>query len=139
MRALCAVHGAASRASLPGLQHAAARGRAAALATAAANLMNRLNDIPFESIGKSVDQTLAGVNALVNNKQLAESLAALRATLAAHGLACISGWYSGRLAGRSADDEIREVAPGLFLGPAMWKSGNEKTLVLFFALDARLS
>ena len=35
--------------------------------------------------------------------------AALRATLAAHGLACISGWYSGRLAGRSADDEIREV------------------------------
>jgi inosose dehydratase len=35
--------------------------------------------------------------------------AALRETLAAHGLACISGWYSGRLAGRSADDEIREV------------------------------
>jgi len=35
--------------------------------------------------------------------------AALRATLAAHGLACVSGWYSGRLAGRSADDEIREV------------------------------
>ena len=35
--------------------------------------------------------------------------AALGATLGAHGLACVSGWYSGRLAGRSADDEIREV------------------------------
>jgi inosose dehydratase len=35
--------------------------------------------------------------------------AALRATLGAHGLACVSGWYSGRLAGRSADDEIRAV------------------------------
>lgn len=40
---------------------------------------------------------------------------------------------------RHVHDEIREVAPGLFLGPAMWKSGNEKTLVLFFGLDARLS
>lgn len=36
-------------------------------------------------------------------------------------------------------DEIREVSPGLFLGPAMWKSRERKTLVLWFALDSRLS
>jgi hypothetical protein len=34
-------------------------------------------------------------------------------------------------------DEVREVSPGLFLGPAMWKRGGEKTLVLWFALDTR--
>jgi len=36
-------------------------------------------------------------------------------------------------------DEIREVAPGLFLGPAMWKGKDKKTLVLWFALDSRLA
>jgi hypothetical protein len=40
---------------------------------------------------------------------------------------------------RRIHDEIREVAPGLFLGPAMWKSGRDKQLVLWFALDSRLS
>jgi hypothetical protein len=40
---------------------------------------------------------------------------------------------------RHIHDEIREVTPGLFLGPAMWKSAREKTLVLWFGLDARLS
>ena len=41
---------------------------------------------------------------------------------------------------RHVHDEIREVAPGLFLGPAMWKGATgDRTLVLFFALDARLS
>ena len=35
--------------------------------------------------------------------------AALRATLAAHELACVSGWWSGRLAGRSVEEELREV------------------------------
>ena len=40
---------------------------------------------------------------------------------------------------RRIHDEIREVSPGLFLGPAMWKRGAEKVLVLWFALDARLS
>jgi hypothetical protein len=45
---------------------------------------------------------------------------------------------------RHVHDEIREVVPGLFLGPAMWKSAiktahSDKTLVLFFALDARFS
>ena len=52
------------------------------VATAAANLVNRLNDIPFESIGQNLNQTLAGVNALVNDKQLGDSVTALRATLA---------------------------------------------------------
>ena len=44
-------------------------------------------------------------------------------------------------------DEIREVSPGLFLGPAMWRSAiaeraardDRKTLLLWFALDARMS
>jgi hypothetical protein len=40
---------------------------------------------------------------------------------------------------RAIHDEIREVAPGLFLGPAMWKSRRSKTLVVWFALDSRLS
>lgn len=40
---------------------------------------------------------------------------------------------------RHIHDEIREVAEGLFLGPAMWKRGDDKTLVLWFALDSRLS
>jgi inosose dehydratase len=35
--------------------------------------------------------------------------AALRATLSAHGLACVSGWYSGCLAKRGVEEEIREV------------------------------
>ena len=51
------------------------------VATAATNLVNRLSDIPFESIGKNLDQTLAGVNALVNDKQLGEAVANLRSTL----------------------------------------------------------
>jgi paraquat-inducible protein B len=52
------------------------------IATAAGNLVNRLNSIPFESIGQNLNQTLAGVNALVNDKQLAESVTELRTTLA---------------------------------------------------------
>jgi paraquat-inducible protein B len=57
-------------------------GSADDVATAATNLVNRLNDFPFESIGRNLDETLAGVNALVNDKQLAESVTELRATLA---------------------------------------------------------
>jgi hypothetical protein len=37
---------------------------------------------------------------------------------------------------RKIHDEIREVSPGIFVGPAMWKSGAKKTLVLWFGLDA---
>jgi len=40
---------------------------------------------------------------------------------------------------RHVHDEIREITPGLFLGPAMWKTARDKVLVLWFALDARLS
>jgi hypothetical protein len=40
---------------------------------------------------------------------------------------------------RRIHDEVREVAPGLFLGPAMWKTAEDKVLVLWFALDSRLS
>lgn len=80
------------------------------VATAATNLVNRLSDIPFESIGKNLDQTLAGVNGLVNDKQLSESLAALRTTLTStqalvqnldHGVSSITP----RLPGMAADLE----------------------------------
>jgi len=40
---------------------------------------------------------------------------ALKAKLGEYGLACVSGWYSGRLAGRSVEEEIRAVAPHLEL------------------------
>lgn len=40
---------------------------------------------------------------------------ALGRVLAAHGLALVSGWYSGRLAQRSAEDEIAAVGPHLRL------------------------
>ncbi len=40
---------------------------------------------------------------------------------------------------RHIHDEVREVSPGLFLGPAMWKSNKGKALVLWFGLDSRLS
>jgi hypothetical protein len=37
---------------------------------------------------------------------------------------------------RKIRDEIREIAPRLFLGPAMWKTGKDSSvLVLWFALD----
>jgi hypothetical protein len=37
---------------------------------------------------------------------------------------------------RKIHDEIREISPGIFLGPAMWKGPAAKTLVLWFGLDA---
>ena len=40
---------------------------------------------------------------------------ALKAVLHKHNLACVSGWYSGELARRSADEEIDAVAPHLEL------------------------
>jgi inosose dehydratase len=40
---------------------------------------------------------------------------ALRNVLSAHGLELVSGWYSGRLAGRSVEDEIAAVRPHLRL------------------------
>ena len=52
--------------------------------------------------------------------------AALRAKLSAYGLACVSGWYSGRLAGRSVEEEIREVEPHLRL-----LTGNEAQVMVY--------
>ena len=40
---------------------------------------------------------------------------ALRAVLGKYGLACVSGWYSGRLAERSAEEEIAAIGPHLAL------------------------
>lgn len=40
---------------------------------------------------------------------------ALRTVLAQHGLALVSGWYSGRLAARTAEEEIEAVGPHLEL------------------------
>ncbi len=40
---------------------------------------------------------------------------------------------------RKIHDEIREVSPGLFLGPAMLKTEAKKVHVLWFGLDSRLS
>jgi hypothetical protein len=38
---------------------------------------------------------------------------------------------------RKVHDELREISPGMFLGPAMWKTGdNAAANVLWFALDA---
>ncbi len=37
---------------------------------------------------------------------------------------------------RRIHDEIREVSPGLFLGPAMWKTQTHPRTILWFALDA---
>jgi hypothetical protein len=39
---------------------------------------------------------------------------------------------------RAIHDEIREVEPGLFLGPAMWKAAGGPKLVLWFALDTHV-
>lgn len=52
------------------------------IATAASNLMNRLNGIPFETIGQNLNQTLAGANALLNDRQLTRTVASLQSTLA---------------------------------------------------------
>ena len=40
---------------------------------------------------------------------------------------------------RRVHDEIRELSPRLFLGPAMWKTRRGPTTVLWFALDGRAS
>ena len=38
---------------------------------------------------------------------------------------------------RKIHDEVREVSPGLFLGPAMWKARSGRVTLLWFALDTR--
>ena len=36
---------------------------------------------------------------------------------------------------RRIHDEVREVSPGVFMGPAMWKTAKGKLTLLWFALD----
>ena len=36
---------------------------------------------------------------------------------------------------RKIHDEVREVSPGLFLGPAMWKGRSGRVTLLWFALE----
>ncbi len=38
---------------------------------------------------------------------------------------------------RQIHDELRDVSPGLFLGPAMWKTSRGPKLVLFFGIAPR--
>ncbi|MCB9595724.1 MAG: hypothetical protein H6719_23585 [Sandaracinaceae bacterium] len=38
---------------------------------------------------------------------------------------------------RQIRDELRELRPGLFLGPALWKTKRDPVLVLWFAIDNR--
>ncbi|MFE8072286.1 hypothetical protein QQM79_14615 [Marinobacteraceae bacterium S3BR75-40.1] len=38
---------------------------------------------------------------------------------------------------RGIRDELREVSPGLFIGPAMWQQGEHCTTVLWFGIDTR--
>lgn len=52
------------------------------IASAAASLVNRLNDIPFASIGNNLNALLAGSSALVNDKRLPEAVGSLQTTLA---------------------------------------------------------
>jgi paraquat-inducible protein B len=51
------------------------------LAGSASALMARLGSIPFEQIGQNLNQTLAGVNGVVNDPALRQSLVALQSTL----------------------------------------------------------
>jgi len=52
------------------------------IAGAAAALMAKLQAIPFQEIGDNLNQTLAGMNNMVNGAQLREAIASLRTTLA---------------------------------------------------------
>jgi paraquat-inducible protein B len=52
------------------------------LATSASALMARISTIPFEQIGQNLNQTLAGVNGVVNDPALRQSVQELRTTLA---------------------------------------------------------
>lgn len=52
------------------------------IVTAATALMARLQAIPFDQISQNLNETLAGVNGLVNGAQLKDSVASLQATLA---------------------------------------------------------
>jgi paraquat-inducible protein B len=54
----------------------------AGITNAVNQLLAKLNQMPFDQIGKDISSTLQGVNGLVNGPQLAQSLTALQGTLA---------------------------------------------------------
>ncbi|HTS23724.1 MAG TPA: myo-inosose-2 dehydratase [Casimicrobiaceae bacterium] len=70
-------------------------------------------ETPFE-VALSEGKAIGYQGFELGNKFPRES-AALRAVLAKHGLELVSGWYSGRLARRSAEEEIAAVGPHLEL------------------------
>ncbi|HEX5865182.1 MAG TPA: myo-inosose-2 dehydratase [Casimicrobiaceae bacterium] len=78
------------------------------------------DDLPWLGGETSLEVALAEGKAIgyqgfeLGNKFPRES-AALRAVLAKHGLELVSGWYSGELARRSAEEEIAAVGPHLKL------------------------
>jgi len=61
--------------SLPG-------GSSGDIATAAGALMSKLQSMPFDQIGKNLNELLAGANGLVNDSGLRQTVASLQATLA---------------------------------------------------------
>ena len=52
------------------------------IVSSAGALVAKLQSIPFEQISQNLNQTLAGLNGLVNGAQFKESVASLQATLA---------------------------------------------------------
>jgi paraquat-inducible protein B len=51
------------------------------LADSATELLHKVSAIPFDSLGRSLDQTVAGLDTLVNGPQLKQALVSLNATL----------------------------------------------------------
>ncbi len=61
----------------------------------------------------------AGFEGMELGHKFPREAAALRAALAPHGLACVSGWYSSELLRRSPEEELRHLQPHLDLLKAM--------------------
>jgi paraquat-inducible protein B len=71
----------------------------AGIEAAANQLLTKLSQMPFEQIGRNLNDTLEGASGLVNSPELAQTVVKLRATLS------------------SADDVVRQVRAGV--GPAL--------------------
>jgi paraquat-inducible protein B len=56
-------------------------GSFSSLTTSATELLRKVNTIPFDSLGRSLDHTAAGLDNLVNGPQLKQALVSLNATL----------------------------------------------------------
>lgn len=85
----------------------------AGLAASATELLHKVNTIPFDSLGRNLDQAAAGLDSLVNGPEVKQALVSLNATLA------------------SVRDTVRNLDAGL--APAMKRlpeiaAGLEKTM-----------